>query len=252
MTTHRRRASTSHERYRRTSCQVDAARERPRLDEAQSSPVARTTSNTIRCASPFRVKSLHDESRAEHLPWRSNDVRTSCEVDSMRPRGARSPVVARRSVSVVKGRRGKRSRDGTPREAVDHGTAASRARMRRAQRAPRPSLVWGERVPSIEPFSPPPLDPPSPVARSRTNPRSPRPLHPRPRRPLQFQAAARQRFGASAFPFSVAPSAESVNAHPVSTGPCFVVAPSGQRTSIASTVVAPPVPKWSARSLREP
>src|SRR4030095_13862026 len=34
-------------------------------------------------------------------------------------------------------------------------------------------LDWGERVPYIEPFSPPPLDPPSPVARSTTHP-SPR------------------------------------------------------------------------------
>src|SRR6185369_991067 len=33
-----------------------------------------------------------------------------------------------------------------------------------AERAPRPSFGWGERVPFIEPFSPPPLDPPSPVA----------------------------------------------------------------------------------------
>src|SRR4030095_16420851 len=32
-------------------------------------------------------------------------------------------------------------------------------------------LVWGERVPFIAPFSPPPLDPPPPVARSSTNPR---------------------------------------------------------------------------------
>src|SRR6185369_13642890 len=59
-----------------------------------------------------------------------------------------------------------------------------------AERAPRSSLVWGERVPFIEPFSPPPLHPPPPVARSLTHPRSPRPLHPRSRRPLQFQDAA--------------------------------------------------------------
>ena len=67
----------------------------------------------IRRDSPFRVNSPHAQSRAEPLPWRSNDVRTSCEVDSRRPRGARFPVVARRSRTVVQGRRGKRSRDGT-------------------------------------------------------------------------------------------------------------------------------------------
>src|SRR6185369_16293796 len=39
-----------------------------------------------------------------------------------------------------------------------------------AERAPCPSFGRGERVPFIEPFSPPPLDPPSPVARSRTPP----------------------------------------------------------------------------------
>src|SRR6185369_10090686 len=44
-----------------------------------------------------------------------------------------------------------------------------------AERAPRPSFDRGERVPFIEPFSPPPLDPPPPVARSRTPP-SPRAL----------------------------------------------------------------------------
>src|SRR6185369_12524713 len=44
-----------------------------------------------------------------------------------------------------------------------------------AERAPRSSFGRGERVPFIEPFSPPPLDPPSPVARSRTPP-SPRAL----------------------------------------------------------------------------
>ena len=116
----------------------------------------------------------------------SDVVRGRCESVA----GSKFPVVARRSRTVVKGRRGKRSRDGTPREAVDHGAAASRIQMRRAQRAPRSTSGWGERVPSIEPFSPPPLDPPSPVARSRTKHFSPRPLHPRPRRPLQFQAAA--------------------------------------------------------------
>ena len=47
----------------------------------------RTTSDTVRRHSPFRVKSPHAQSHTEHLPWRSNDVRTSCEVDSMRPRG---------------------------------------------------------------------------------------------------------------------------------------------------------------------
>ena len=40
-------------------------------------------------ASPFRAKSSHAQSRTEHLPERSNDVRTSCEVVSRRPRGAR-------------------------------------------------------------------------------------------------------------------------------------------------------------------
>jgi len=56
-------------------------------------------------------------------------------------------VVARRSVTVMKGRRGKRSRDGTPREAVDHGTTAGRARMRRAQRAPRSTFGLGRACP---------------------------------------------------------------------------------------------------------
>ena len=48
----------------------------------------RTRSETVRRHSPFRVKSPHDESRAEHLPWRSNDVRTSCEDRAKGPRGA--------------------------------------------------------------------------------------------------------------------------------------------------------------------
>src|SRR6185369_9337879 len=39
-----------------------------------------------------------------------------------------------------------------------------------AERAPCPSFGQGERVPFIEPFSPPPLDPPSPVARPTTPP----------------------------------------------------------------------------------
>ena len=44
-----------------------------------------------------------------------------------------------------------------------------------AERAPCPSFGRGERVPFIEPFSPPPLHPPSPVARSIT-PLAPRGL----------------------------------------------------------------------------
>src|SRR6185369_1158429 len=67
-----------------------------------------------------------------------------------------------------------------------------------AERAPRSSFGWGERVPFIEPFSPPPHDPPSPVACSLTHPRSPRPLHPRPRRPLQLPAAGRASGGGAA------------------------------------------------------
>src|SRR6185369_12635470 len=39
-----------------------------------------------------------------------------------------------------------------------------------AERSPRSSFGRGERVPFIEPFSPPPLDPPSPVARPTTPP----------------------------------------------------------------------------------
>ena len=142
---------------------------------------------------PWLPASGYDPSPIMRAPCISRGAATTSDVVRERceeAAGRRFRVVARRSRTVMKGRRGKRSRDGTPREAVDHGAAASRARMRRAQRAPRPSLVWGERVPSIEPFSPPPLDPPSPVARSTTNPRSPRPLHPRPRRPLQLPAAA--------------------------------------------------------------
>ena len=110
----------------------------------------------------------------------SDVVRGRCEEAA--GRGIR--VIARRSRTVVKGRRGKRSRDGTPREAIDHGAAASRNRMRRAQRAPRSTFGWGERVPSIEPFSPPPSRP-APARRAFNHaPFSPRPLHPRSRRPL--------------------------------------------------------------------
>src|SRR4030095_8683430 len=88
--------------------------------------------------------------------------------------GSTSPVVARRSRTVVKGRRRKRSRNGTVHEAADHGSAASRFRPRRMPSEPPVQLlVWGERVPVIEPFSPPPLDPPPPVARSLSHPRSP-------------------------------------------------------------------------------
>jgi hypothetical protein len=135
----------------------------------------RTTSDTVRRDSPFRVMSPHEESRAEHLPWRSNDVRTSCEVDSRRPRGATFPVVARRSRTVVKGRRGKRSKDGTPREAVDHRASSSRAPN--APNAASPPFIFGlgRARPVLRPFSPPPLDPPPPVARSTTHP-SPRAL----------------------------------------------------------------------------
>ena len=109
-------------------------------------------------APSVRLRADADRARAVDLPWRSNDV--GCRSRTwQRGRGEPSPVVARRSGTVVKGRRGKRSRDGTPREAVDHGAPASRARMRRAQRAPRSTFGWGERVPSLEPFSPPPSRP---------------------------------------------------------------------------------------------
>src|SRR6185369_7126379 len=64
-----------------------------------------------------------------------------------------------------------------------------------AERAPGSSFGRGERVPFIEPFSPPPLDPRPPVARSTTHP-SPRARFTRvldvrsssKPRPLEFQA----------------------------------------------------------------
>ena len=122
---------------------------------------------------PWLRASGYDPTAIVRAPSISRGAATTSDVVRGRGEedaGRRLRGVARRTRAVLKGRRRKRSRDGTPREAVDHGTAASRIRMRRAQRAPRPSLVWGERVPSIEPFSPPPLDPPAPVARSSTHP----------------------------------------------------------------------------------
>src|SRR4029450_12378717 len=71
----------------------DSTRERPRLDEARSNPVARATSDTIRRASPFRVNSPHSQSRTDHLAWRSNDV------------GRRAMTVRRVRGETVSGRR---------------------------------------------------------------------------------------------------------------------------------------------------
>src|SRR5258705_4532209 len=57
-------------------------------------------------------------------------------------------------------------------------------RLRRFLARPTVPLPSGRACPVFRLFSPPPLDPPPPVARSTTHPRSPRLLHPRPRRPL--------------------------------------------------------------------
>src|SRR6185369_17935776 len=112
---------------------------------------------------------------AVHRPWRSNDV------------GRRSRTVRRGRGEKVSGRRatvwngGQRAEEkkveernrafgGRPRFCCE-----SRPSPPNAERAPRSSWGPGERVPFIEPFSPPPLDPPSPVARLFT-PLAPRAL----------------------------------------------------------------------------
>ena len=76
MPTHRRRASTWHERCRRTRCQVDSARGWPssRLNVGRLSLATHTASMTVRV------------SDGVHLLWRSNDVRTSCVNGAKRPR----------------------------------------------------------------------------------------------------------------------------------------------------------------------
>ena len=150
----------------------------------------RTRSDTVRRHSPFRVKSPHDESRAEPLPWRSNDVRTSCE-DRAKGRGEQGSRSSRDGLERWSKGGGEKGR-GTGRRVRRSTTELLRVVFECAERSEPPVqlLVWGERVPSIEPFSFLLLHPPSPVARSRTKPCSPRPLHPCPQRPLQFQAAA--------------------------------------------------------------
>src|SRR5258705_13809410 len=100
MPTHRRRASAWHEPCRLTTDSVELSRamsdhDGTRRPGTPTAPTRRSAVKSrdahdvhIRRDSPFRVKSALDSSRAEHLPWRSNDVRTSCEIDSRRPRGA--------------------------------------------------------------------------------------------------------------------------------------------------------------------
>ena len=73
-----------------------------------------------------RLRPDADRAYAVHLPWRSNDVGRRART-SRSGHGEQLRVVARRSRTVVKGRRGKRSKDGTPREAVDHRASSSRA-----------------------------------------------------------------------------------------------------------------------------
>ena len=110
--THRGRASTCHEPCRTTRGPVDSACERLRLDETRSSPEAhkvryRSPSFTV----PREVASRRVARRTSPVAQqRCQDVvRGRCESVA----GSRFPVVARRSRTVVKGRRGKRSRDGT-------------------------------------------------------------------------------------------------------------------------------------------
>jgi len=71
---------------------------------------------------------------------------TSFEDRAKGPRGARFRVVARRSGTVVKGRRRKRSRDGTVHSAADPGSAASRVRPRRMPSEPPVHLLIGASV----------------------------------------------------------------------------------------------------------
>ena len=167
MTTHRGRASDCHERYRTTRDPVDSTRERPRRVEARSSPETRTTSETIRCVSPLRVNSPHAQSRAEPLPGRSNDVgRRSRTV--RRGRGEHGVVSSRDGLERCSRGGGEKGR-GTGPCMRRPTTVVLRVVSVPAECRASPTvhlLDWGERVPYIEPFSHPPLDPPTPVARS--------------------------------------------------------------------------------------
>jgi hypothetical protein len=131
-----------------------------------------------------RHRHVSDRARAVHLPWCCNDVGRRART----VRSGRGEQFSRRRATVSNG--GQRAEE----KKVEERNRAFGGRTRfccescpsppNAERAPCPSFGRGERVPFIEPFSPPPLGPPSPVARSSTWPCSPRPLHPRPRRPF--------------------------------------------------------------------
>ena len=99
---------------------------------------------------PWLSASGYDPRPIMRAPSNSRGAATTLDVVRGRGEsvaGSRFAVVARRSRTVVKGQKRKRSKDGTPREAVDHGTTAGRARMRRAQRAPRSTFGLGRACP---------------------------------------------------------------------------------------------------------
>src|SRR5258705_998534 len=162
-----RAESTRYFGYRHRSCRADA---RPRCvvickrERRDARPLA--PDRVVAPSVQFRPES--DHARAVNLPWRSNDVgRRSRTVRS----AAGSKYVSSRDGLERWSKGGGEKGRGTGPRAFGHdqrSSCESDPRPPNAERAPRPTFGWGERVPSIEPFSPPPLDPPSPVARSTT------------------------------------------------------------------------------------
>jgi hypothetical protein len=168
-----------------------------RLDGFRRSPislVARRCSTTVRrhlearkgrralfCSGPSRGFQRPVSTRVRSCAHRQSPVaqqrrRTSFEDVAKRPRGERfvSPRDGQERWSKGGGEKGR----GTGPRAFGHqprSSCKSDPRPPNAERAPRSTFGWGERVPSIDLFLLRPLDPPSPVARSSTPP-SPRAL----------------------------------------------------------------------------
>ena len=139
---------------------------------------AKKARNATSRSRPCRRSKHPDSTRRRSCAHRQSPVaqqrcRTSFEDRAKRPRRAMFRGVARRSRTVVKGRRRKRSRDGTVHEAADHGGAASRVRPRRMPSEPAVHLWLGASVSRTSSlFLLRPSTRPRP---SRVRPRSPAP-----------------------------------------------------------------------------